>query len=64
MNAEDVANFQSTLLEILATPADSTILLAQLQQIEFSHVWTDYIATFEPHMVAIAAELVQKWGKR
>lgn len=64
MTPKDLANFQSTLLEILANPADSTTLLTQLEQAECSPQWADYIATFELPMVEVAAELVQKWGKR
>jgi hypothetical protein len=64
MTPEDLANFQKTLLEILATPSDATTHLSQLQQAELPDWWIDYIATFELPMVAVASELVQKWGKR
>ncbi|MBD1806140.1 hypothetical protein H6F98_11845 [Microcoleus sp. FACHB-SPT15] len=60
----DIATFQSTLLETLSSQDEPDVIKATLQQEALSPALQDYVQTFEPEMVEIAAELVKKWGKR
>ena len=62
--SDELATFQSILLEKLSSQDDPDMLLATLQQEKLSPFLLDYIQTFEPEMVEIAASLVKKWGKR
>jgi hypothetical protein len=60
----ELATFQSTLLETLSSQDDPDVIKATLQQESLSPTLQDYVQTFEPEMLEIAAELVKKWGKR
>jgi hypothetical protein len=60
----ELATFQSTLLETLSSQDDPDVIKATLQQESLSPALQDYVQTFEPEMLEIAAELVKKWGKR
>ena len=61
---DELATFQSILLERLSSEDDPDILLATLQQEQLSPFLLDYVQTFSPEMVEVAAFLVKKWGKR
>ena len=61
---DDLALFQSALLELLSQP----LLVPEIQQ-RLRHdaafaPFQDYIESFEPRMIEVAAELTQKWGRR
>ncbi len=60
----ELARFQSTLLETLSSQDEPDVIKATLQQEVLSPALQDYVQTFEPEMVEIAAELVKLWGKR
>ena len=60
----ELSKFQSTLLETLSSQDEPDVIKATLQQEVLSPALQDYVQTFEPEMVEIAAELVKKWGKR
>lgn len=59
-----MALFQEKLLELLSqqiTPAElKHKLLTDAQLNEFS----DYVDTFDEDMVAVASELVKRWGRK
>ncbi|NEQ25954.1 MAG: hypothetical protein F6K28_44265 [Microcoleus sp. SIO2G3] len=60
----ELSKFQSTLLEALSSQDKPNVIKATLQQEVLSPALQDYVQSFEPEMVEIAAELVKKWGKR
>ncbi len=62
--SEELASFQSTLLERLSSLDEPDRILATLQQEPLSPSLLNYVQTFSPPMVEIAACLVKKWGKR
>lgn len=62
--SDQLATFQSTLLERLSSQDEPELILVTLQQQSLSPSLLDYVQTFSPEMVEIAAELVKKWGKR
>ena len=62
--SDELATFQSILLERLSQEDDPDRLLATLQQEQLSPFLLDYVQTFSPEMVEVAAFLVKKWGKR
>ncbi|MBW4573847.1 MAG: hypothetical protein KME08_01025 [Aphanothece sp. CMT-3BRIN-NPC111] len=62
--SDELATFQSTLLETLSSQDDPDTIKATLEQQQLSPSLADYVQTFESEMVEIAAELVKKWGKR
>jgi hypothetical protein len=61
---DELASFQSTLLERLSSLDEPDRILATLQQEPLSPSLLNYVQTFSPPMVEIAACLVKKWGKR
>ena len=67
MSEEDqhkLAAFQGALLNLLAEDLPSEELRRHLTTDPAFAPYQDYIATFEPRMVEVAAELVKKWGQR
>ncbi len=62
--SNELATFQSILLERLSSQDDPELIKATLLREPLSPSLTDYVQSFEPEMVEIAAELVKKWGKR
>jgi hypothetical protein len=62
--SDELATFQSTLLERLSSLDEPDRILATLQQEPLSPSLLNYVQTFSPEMVEIAASLVKKWGKR
>ena len=59
-----LADFQAALLELLDGPLTADEILARLRTDEVFAPYRDYIDTFEPRMVEVAAELTKKWGRR
>lgn len=57
-------DYQDAMLEILSSglPQDA-ILEAMATELRFAS-YRDYIASFDPDMVAVACELMGKWAKR
>ncbi len=64
MMSNELATFQSILLERLSSQDDPELIKATLLREPLSSSLADYVQSFEPEMVEIAAELVKKWGKR
>ncbi len=62
--SNELATFQSILLERLSSQDDPELIKATLLREPLSPSLADYVQSFEPEMVEIAAELVKKWGKR
>jgi hypothetical protein len=60
----ELARFQSNLLETLSSQDEPDVIKATLLQEPLSPALQDYVHSFSPEMVEIAAELVKKWGKR
>ena len=56
--------FQAALLELLDQPLAPDEILARLKTDEAFVPSREYVETFEPRMVEVAAELVKKWGRR
>ena len=56
--------FQAALLELLDQPLAVDEILARLRTDEAFAPYREYVETFEPRMVEVAAELVKKWGRR
>ncbi|PZD74951.1 hypothetical protein C1752_00658 [Acaryochloris thomasi RCC1774] len=64
MQERELAAFQDHLLETLFTSSDGETVLEQLQDSSVPQPMIDYIETFDPRMVEVAAELLKKWGQR
>ena len=60
----NLAAFQAALLNLLAKDLPPAELRHRLTADPAFAPYQDYIATFEPRMVEVAAELVKKWGVR
>lgn len=61
---ETLAAFQSALLELLGSELPPEALMHELQNNPTFLPYRDYVATFEPRMVEVAAQLTRKWGRR
>lgn len=59
-----LAEFQAVMLELLDDNLAPQEIVARLQADPRLADYHDYIATFEPRMVEVAAELIKKWGRR
>ena len=73
MSPDNIAEFQSLLLEILDSQQDpgtireiinADIALAQIDDLDSKQELVKYIETFDPVMLEIAAILVKKWGQK
>ncbi len=64
MQEIEIATFQASLLEILSSQTDPAQILTTLQESSKSNAMSEYIATFDPKMVQLAADLVKQWGRR
>ncbi len=54
--------FQAALLDVLARARSGEEALRELTEHPACVPFRDYVATFEPRMLQVAAELVRKWG--
>ena len=61
---EQLARFQATLLDLLDRGDSPQAIIDTLRSDPRWPGYADYVATFEPRMVAVAVELVAKWGQR
>lgn len=61
---ERLAQFQATLLELLSQQLAPQEIMQRLRSEAAFAPYQDYVATFEPHMVEVAALLVKKWARR
>ena len=59
---QELAEFQTALLDLLHQPLATEEILVRLRDDPRFAPYADYIATFEPRMVEVAAELTKKWG--
>jgi hypothetical protein len=59
-----LAVFQAALLEALDTSPTPEAAIAALLHREDLAAFHAYVSTFEPRTVAVAMDLVKKWGKR
>jgi hypothetical protein len=64
MQENEIATFQASLLEILSTQSSPLQILMTLQELSTPNAMAEYIATFDPRMIQLAADLVQQWGRR
>lgn len=64
MQESELAAFQNHLLESLLACQEIDPVLALNQNASIPKAMADYIETFNPKMVEVAAELVKKWGQR
>ena len=60
---DELAHFQSRLLDRLSQPGSAEEILRRLRADPSLTPYHDYIASFEPRMVEVAAILVKKWGQ-
>lgn len=60
----ELAAFQSALLELLAQPLTPAEIARRLQTDPAFTAHRDYIGSFDPRMIEVAALLVKKWGRR
>ena len=56
--------FQAALLELLAETDDVEAIRARLAADPAFAPYAAYVAGFEPRMLAVASELVRRWGRR
>jgi hypothetical protein len=64
MQETEIAIFQESLLEILSTQSSPPKILRTLQERLTPNAMAEYIATFDPKMIQLAADLVKQWGRR
>lgn len=64
MQETDIATFQASLLEILSAQSSPPQILMTLQELSTPNAMAEYITTFDPRMIQLAADLVKQWGKR
>ena len=62
--ADELAAFQAALLKLLAEDLSAETLSRRLREDAAYAGFREYVDGFEPRMLAVAAELVKKWGKR
>lgn len=61
--SESLSEFQRHLLETLSQPLSPDEQLAQLQAAANLAEFQEYVESFQPSMIEVAAELVKKWGR-
>jgi hypothetical protein len=61
---DELARFQAALLELLARDLPAPALQEHLRDDPAFAGFRAYVDTFEPRMLAVAAELVKKWGRQ
>jgi hypothetical protein len=62
--ADELARFQTTLLDLLSREVPTDEIQRRLHEDTAFAEFRAYVDRFEPRMLAVAAELVKKWGKR
>jgi hypothetical protein len=62
--ADELADFQAALLALLAEDLPAEAMARRLREDQAFAAYRDYVLGFEPRMLAVAAELTNKWGKR
>lgn len=60
----ELAAFQACLLETLHQQTDAASILTALRNSEATQPFADYLNSFEPEMLELAAILVKKWGRK
>ena len=60
----ELAAFQACLLETLHQQTEAASILALLRASEATLPYAEYISSFEPEMLELAAMLVKKWGRK
>lgn len=60
----ELAAFQACLLETLHQQTDAASILTALRNSEATQPFADYLDSFEPEMLELAALLVKKWGRK
>lgn len=60
---ETLAKFQDALLELLSSEQPEMTIFETLKTDPRFENYRDYIAEFDPDMVAVACELMGKWAK-
>ena len=61
--AEELAVFQTLMLEALYQSESAADVLSSLDQSIVSTELRKYVDSFEPRMLEVAIELTKKWGK-
>lgn len=61
---DSLAAFQAALLELLDERLATDEMLRRLKTDAAFQPFQEYIASFQPRMVEVAAELVKKWSVR
>lgn len=59
-----LAHFQAVLLDLLDRGGEPHEIIESLRRDSRLAEYADYIASFEPRMMAVAVELIAKWGQR
>lgn len=62
--ADDLAAFQAALLTLLAEDLSAETRSRRLREDAAFAGYREYVEGFEPRMLAVAAELMKKWGKQ
>lgn len=61
--SEQLSNFQAVLLDTLSESRTPEDCLAALLASPSSAPYRDYVAGFQPPMLEVASELINKWGR-
>jgi hypothetical protein len=61
---EHLGKFQAELLDFLANQSSLDEIRSRLTSDEAFQEYQEYVSTFEPQMVEVAASLVKKWSVR
>lgn len=61
---QELAAFQACLLEALHKHTDAVSTFAELRSSATVLPFADYVNSYEPEMLELAAILVKKWGKK
>lgn len=61
--SEQLSNFQAVLLDTLSEPRTPDGWLATLLASPSTVPFRDYVASFQPPMLEVASELINKWSR-
>ena len=64
VSIEQLARFQSALIEALARETSLDTLRSRLQSEAAFLPFRDYLQACDPRMLQVAADLIKKWGRR